>query len=303
VLVAIHEFGHYWVARRLGIKVLRFSIGFGRPLWKRTAGADAVEYVVAAIPLGGYVKLLDEREGNVPAADLPRAFNRQPVWKRIAVLLAGPGFNFLFAIFAYWILLVAGIPSLKPVVGAVEPDTIAASAGLRANDLIVAVDGEDVATREAALLAILEDMIDDGTIRLAVVGADGAARNAILDVGQRSAALTEPGALMPGLGFDFWLPHLPAVVGRVVEDGPAARAGLEAGDEIVAVNGEPVGDFRDLVALVQPRMNREIVLDVRRGDTLVQLPVSVAEHTVDGRSIGRIGVEPAPGPGRSLGRP
>jgi regulator of sigma E protease len=247
VLVAIHEFGHYWVARRLGIKVLRFSIGFGRPLWKRTAGADAVEYVIAAIPLGGYVKLLDEREGDVPLEDLPRAFNRQPVWKRIAVLLAGPGFNFLFAILAYWVLLTAGIPSLKPVVGDVEPQTIAAAAGLRANDLIVAVDGKDVATREAAVLAILEDMIDDGTVRLDVVGADGVPRDATLEIGERRAALTEPGALMPGLGFEFWLPTLPAVVGRVVEGGPAARAGLQPGDEIVAVDGEPVDDFRGLV--------------------------------------------------------
>ena len=113
ILVAVHEFGHFWVARRLGIKVLRFSIGFGKPLWQKVAGKDQVEYVVAAIPLGGYVKLLDEREGNVPAQELPRAFNRQPVWKRIAVLLAGPLFNLIFAVFLYWILFVAGVPALS----------------------------------------------------------------------------------------------------------------------------------------------------------------------------------------------
>src|SRR5690606_9164050 len=116
---------------RLGIRVLRFSIGFGKPLWQRTAGKDPVEYVIAAIPLGGYVKLLDEREGNVPPADAPRAFNRQPVWKRIAVLLAGPAFNLLFAVGVYWVLFVAGVPSLKPIVGPVHEGSIAAEAGLR----------------------------------------------------------------------------------------------------------------------------------------------------------------------------
>jgi regulator of sigma E protease len=230
VLVAIHEFGHFWVARRLGIKVLRFSIGFGRPLWRRIAGADRVEYVIASIPLGGYVKLLDEREGTVEPADLPRAFNRQPVWKRISVLLAGPAFNFLVAIVAYWILLLAGIPSLKPVIGEVEPDSIAARAGLQANDLIRTVTGEEVATREGALIGILEALIDDGRILLAVTGADGTTRDVTLDANQSQADLTEPGALLPGLGFEFWLPHLPAIVGRLVEDGPAARAGLAVGD-------------------------------------------------------------------------
>jgi regulator of sigma E protease len=296
VLVAIHEFGHFWVARRLGIKVLRFSIGFGRPLWRRIAGADRVEYVIASIPLGGYVKLLDEREGTVEPADLPRAFNRQPVWKRISVLLAGPAFNFLFAIVAYWILLLAGIPSLKPVIGEVEPDSIAARAGLQANDLIRTVTGEEVATREGALIGILEALIDDGRILLAVTGADGTTRDVTLDANQSQADLTEPGALLPGLGFEFWLPHLPAIVGRLVEDGPAARAGLAVGDEIVAVDSQPVHSFNDLVALVQPRMNHEIVLDIRREGRSVQVPVSVEEHTVDGRTIGRIGIEPAPGP-------
>src|SRR5687767_284060 len=158
VLVAVHEFGHYWVARRLGIKVLRFSIGFGKPLWQRTGGKDNVEYVVAAIPLGGYVKLLDEREGSVPEAELPRAFNRQPVWKRIAVLLAGPMFNLIFAVAVYWVLFLAGVPSLKPIVGEVEPGSIADRAGLRYEDTIVAVEGKRVQTLETATLAIIEDL-------------------------------------------------------------------------------------------------------------------------------------------------
>src|SRR5262245_13767355 len=152
VLVSVHEFGHYWVARRLGIKVLRFSIGLGKPLWKRVLGKDQVEYVIAVVPLGGYVRLLDEREGNVPPHELPRAFNRQPVWKRIAVLLAGPAFNLVFAVAMYWILFTAGVPALKPIVGDVMPDSIAARAGLRYEDTILAIDGNPVATLEAAML-------------------------------------------------------------------------------------------------------------------------------------------------------
>lgn len=297
LLVAVHEFGHYWVARRLGLKVLRFSIGFGRPIWRKVAGADAVEYVVAAIPLGGYVKLLDEREGEVDPAERHRAFNRQPIWKRIAVLVAGPAFNFLFAIAAYWILLAAGIPSLTPVVGEVTADSIAARAGLGSGDRIEAVAGRPVGTREDAILAILEDLIDDGAVRLRVHDDRGEDRDVILEAGAERTALTEPGALLPGLGFQFWYPSTPAVVGEVVAGGPADRAGLKSGDVIVEFDGEPVRDFVHLVTLVQPSMNRKIVLGIARGDASLDIPVEVEEQTVDGRTIGRIGVSPAPGPG------
>ncbi len=173
VLVAVHEFGHFWVARRLGIRVLRFSIGFGKPLYARVLGKDPVEFVIAAIPLGGYVKLLDEREGNVAERDLPRAFNRQPVWKRIAVLLAGPGCNLIFAIALYWVLFTAGVPALKPIIGEIAPDSIAARAGLRYEDEIVKVGGQPTQTLEAATLAIIEDLTDDGRIDLSVRGVDG----------------------------------------------------------------------------------------------------------------------------------
>lgn len=180
VLVAVHEFGHFWVARRLGIRVLRFSIGFGKPLYRRVLGADQVEFVIAAVPLGGYVKLLDEREGNVAERDLPRAFNRQPVWKRIATLLAGPIFNLIFAIALYWVLFVAGVPAIKPVVGEITPDSIASHAGLRYEDEILQVGGKPTATLEAATLAILEDLTDNGTIDMGVRGVDGAERDVSL---------------------------------------------------------------------------------------------------------------------------
>jgi regulator of sigma E protease len=294
VLVAVHEFGHFWVARRLGIKVLKFSIGFGRPLWSRKA-ADGVEYVIASIPLGGYVKLLDEREGNVPPEDLPKAFTQAPIWKRIAVLVAGAAFNFLFAILAYWMLLMAGVPSLKPVIGEVTPDSIAATAGLRPDDEIRAVGGKEVATREAALLGIFEDLVDDGTVELAVSGPTGSDRELRFEVGDRRSELAQPDALFPGLGFEFWSPRVPAVIGAVVDGSPAQVAGLVAGDEITALDGEPVDSFSQLVGLVEPRFDREVVLDVRRAEggstSTIQVPVRVGGDTVNGRRVGRIGIQ------------
>lgn len=293
ILVAVHEFGHYWVARRLGIKVLRFSIGFGKPLWKRTAGKDSVEYVIAAIPLGGYVKLLDEREGNVAPSEAPRAFNRQPVWKRIAVLLAGPAFNLVFAVAAYWVLFTAGVPTLRPVVGEVAADSIAGRAGLKYEDLIVSVGGKPVATLEAAMLGTLDDLIDDGTIAMRVRGLDGAERDLTLDAGEQRRALTQADTMLSGLGFDFWRPRMPAIVGSILGGSAAAKAGLKTGDQILKFEGQPVSDFAQLVRLVEPSANRTVTLEVSRNGEVVQVPITVGEDVADGRRVGRIGVAPA----------
>jgi regulator of sigma E protease len=303
ILVAVHEFGHFWVARRLGIRVLRFSIGFGKPLWQRTAGKDPVEYVIAAIPLGGYVKLLDEREGNVPASEAHRAFNRQPVWKRIAVLLAGPAFNLLFAIFVYWVLFVAGVPSLKPLVGEVEPDSIAAKAGLRYEDLIIAVDGKPVHTLEGTMLAVIDDLSKDGTIELRVEGVDGTIRDLALETGQQRRELTDAQKLLPGLGFDFWRPRLPAIVDRVLPESAAAKAGLQQGDRILSFDGQPVEDFGQLVKLVGPSAGKDVTLEIERQGETLAVAITVGEQTVGDKTIGMIGVQPVNQPlagGRSV---
>jgi regulator of sigma E protease len=291
VLVAVHEFGHFWVARRLGIRVLRFSIGFGKALWSRTSRKDGVEYVVAALPLGGYVKLLDEREGNVPASEAHRAFNTQPVWKRIAVLLAGPAFNLVFAVLMYWILFVAGVPALKPYIGEVAPNTIASEAGLRRDDQIVAVGGSKVETLEAATLGILEDLVDDGTIALRVRGADGIERDLQLVAGDRARGLTEPEKLFPGLGFQVGRPRVPAIVSKVRDDSAAARAGLQAGDEIVGFDGEPVEDFSELIRLVAPKAGESATLAIKRNGQLIEVPITLGAEEVEGQRVGRIGVE------------
>lgn len=292
VLVSVHEFGHYWVARRLGIKVLRFSIGFGKPLWQRVSGPDQVEYVVAAIPLGGYVKLLDEREGNVAPEELPRAFNRQPVWKRVAVLLAGPVFNLIFAVFLYWFLFVAGVPAPRPIIGEVTADSIAARAGLRYEDQIVGVGGKPVETLEEATLGILEDLTDGGTIRVRVRGVDGSERDLSLIAGDRSRELTQPDALLPGLGFDLWQPKVPAIVATVMDDTAAARAGVKVGDQILKVDDQPIADFNQLVNQVKPNPGRKVTLEIRRDGAIIAVPLTIGENTVGGRRVGLIGITP-----------
>lgn len=292
VLVAVHEFGHFWVARRLGIRVLRFSIGFGKPLYRRVLGKDPVEFVVAAIPLGGYVKLLDEREGNVAERDLPFAFNRQPVWKRIATLLAGPAFNLIFAIALYWVLFTAGVPAIKPIIGEITPDSISARAGLRYEDQIVAIGGRPTPTLEAATLAILEDLTDNGTIDMRVHGVDGAERDLSLVAGDRSRALTRPEALLPGLGFDIWRPRVKATVGEVVKGNAGERAGLKVGDEILAIDGRPISHFQELVNQVKPNPGRTVSLQVRRDGTVRDVQVTIGDDTEAGRKIGRIGIGP-----------
>jgi regulator of sigma E protease len=292
VLVAVHEYGHFWMARRMGIRVLRFSIGFGKPLWSRR-GADGTEYAIAAIPLGGYVKLLDEREGPVDPASVSQAYNRKPVWRRILVLLAGPLANFLFAVAAYWVLFVAGVPALKPVVGNVAPESAAASAGLRPGDEIVGVGSRETGTREAAVLAILDELMNDGAIALAVRDESGGTRQTELRVAGDTRSLTEPGALLPGLGFEFWYPVIPARVGKVLPGSPAERAGLLEGDDLVAVDGVAVDDFAALVARVQPKPGATLDFTIERDGARIEVPIEVEAQREGERLVGRIGVQPA----------
>jgi regulator of sigma E protease len=293
VLVAVHEYGHFWMARRMGIRVLRYSIGFGKVLWSRR-GKDQVEYAISAIPLGGYVKLLDEREGPVAPAIVHEAYNRKPVWRRILVLLAGPFANFLFASVAYWILFVVGIPALKPVIGDVKADSVAARAGLQSGDAIVGVGGQPVSTREGAVLAVLDRLMDGTPIELQVRGDEGAggARSVSLDVAGDRRALTEPGALLPGLGFDFWYPTVPTEIGTIVPDSPAARAKLQVGDRIVAVDGEPVADFSQLVRRVQPNPGRTLTFTIERAGDELDVPIEVEAQRDGERLVGRIGIQP-----------
>jgi len=294
LLVTVHEFGHFWVARRLGFKVLRFSIGFGRPLLTWVAGADRVEYVVAAVPLGGYVKLLDEREGPVAPQDLPRSFTHRPPWQRILVLLAGPASNILFAVLVLWGMLWAnGITEVRPTVGDVTAGSIAARAGLKSGDEIRAINGAAVTGQRDVVFDLLDAMSARGQAQLTVRGSAGETRQANLSVedpGERRR-LTEPAELFRGLGFQFWTPPVPPVLGPVTPDGPAAHAGLAAGDRIVAIDGVTMSDFRQIVEYISARPGQRINIDYRRAGALHSVQVAVASEEVGGRHVGRIRVQ------------
>ena len=297
VLVTVHEFGHYWVARRLGFKVLRFSVGFGKPLYSRVAGPDRTEYVIASIPLGGYVKMLDEREGPVSTEDLPRSFTRKPPWQRILVLIAGPAFNILFSIVVLWgMFWWTGTDEAKPIVGEVSAVSVAARAGLRQGDEINAINGIHVASQRDVVFDLLDAMSSHGNAALTVRGADGGTRVATLSVPDSATRvrLTEPAELFKGLGFEFATPPIPPVLGDV-KPGPAARAGLQTGDRIVSIGSVPIKDFRDVVTQIKPHPGEQVDITYRRGN--VDHTVHVRIDSVDGgdgKLVGRIEAGPAP---------
>ena len=293
LLVTVHEFGHFWVARRLGFKVLRFSIGFGQPLksWWLGAAADRTEIAIAPIPLGGYVKLLDEREGPVRPEDLPRSFTRKHPFQRIVVLLAGPAFNILFAILVLaGMMWASGVNQYLPVVGDVAAGSIAANAGLRSGDSILAINGTSVSEQRDVIFGLLDAMSSRGNADLTVRGSNGAVRDVELDV--RSAAtrrhLTAPSELFTGLGFQFWEPPIPAVLGHVMPDGPAARAGLQDGDRVVSIDGHGVKVWDDLVAQITPHPGGTVSLTYERNGATHTVQVEVASVEVDGKYVGRI---------------
>jgi len=247
VLVTFHEFGHFWVARKLGVRVLRFSVGFGKAVWSRRS-ADNTEYVIAAIPLGGYVKMLDEREGEVPEQELGQAFNRKPVWARIAIVAAGPAFNLLFAVLAFWLMFMVGIPESRPVVGSVSG--IAAEAGIEPGDTIVAVDGLDTRTWSHAILELIAQALDRNSPTVTVEDANGIRSDHQLDLSGLGPDFSEENTL-EALGIEPWRLEVPPVIGQVSEESAAAEAGLQPGDRIVSINGDEVTNWSLIGRLVQ----------------------------------------------------
>ncbi len=290
ILVAVHEFGHYWVAKKLGFKVLRFSIGFGKPIWMRHGkDADKTEYCVAAIPLGGYVKLLDERDGEVAPADLPRSFTRRPIAQRIAVLVAGPAMNFLFAVLLYAILAMIGTEIVRPVVGEVRPESPAAQAGLRRGDLIVRVGDRRVEDTEELQIAMIRRFANDGVIPLEV-RRDGGVASLSLRVAGNRRALTEPGQLLPGRGFDLASWKAATNVAAVPADSAGAKAGLKAGDRLLAVDGEALGNSSEFVTAISGAPDRTVAIDLERAGQRMQISAAVPRVLDQGRSIGRLGI-------------
>jgi regulator of sigma E protease len=288
ILIAVHEFGHFWVARRLGVRVLRFSIGFGQPLWKRVSPRDGTEYVIAAVPLGGYVKMLDEREASVAESDLPRAFNRQPLWRRTAIVVAGPLFNFAFAILAYWLVFVSGDTGLRPLVGEVAPESIAEQAGIRPGDELLEVGERPTATWEAAVYALVAEHLEGTDLALRVRDGDGAERVAYLDA-EALAGLSDDPNILQTLGLSPARPVLPAVIGELVRGEAADRAGLRPGDRLLSADGRPLDHWQHWVEYVRARPDTPIEVEVERGTGRLLLEVVPKALQQQDQVIGRIG--------------
>jgi regulator of sigma E protease len=288
VLIAVHEFGHFWVARKLGVKVLRFSIGFGRPLWRRTARSDGTEYVLAAIPLGGYVKMLDEREGEVPADQRHLAFNRQVLWKRSAIVAAGPLLNFAFAIAVFWALLVAGEAGDRTLVGEVTARSAAAEAGFAQGDEILQVGDRRTPTWESAVFALMAEALDGEDLPVRV--RDAAGQESVRHLaGSALASLPESPAILSALGLSQARPLLPPVIGEVLPGGAAEAGGLLAGDRVTEADGEPVATWQAWVDLVRQHPERAIRVRVQRDEAELDLTITPRRQEEQGQSVGKIG--------------
>jgi len=290
ILIAFHEFGHYWVAKRLGVKVLRYSIGFGKPLWRKVAGPDKTEYVIAALPLGGYVKMLDEREGDVPEQDRHRAFNRQKVWKRFAIVLAGPAFNLVFGVLAYLLVFMMGTTGVKPVVALVKPDSPAARAGLQTGMEIVSVEGWQTPTWEAVMQEALPRLIDRTELELNAKTSGGSPRNYHIELaGLNPNDITQA----PFRTLGIYTFNIPAKVGGFGEVSPAKQAGIQTGDVITQINGHPILDWIDISEYVVSRPDQDLVVSVKRDDQTLSFKIHTLAEKYNGRTVGRIGITPS----------
>jgi regulator of sigma E protease len=290
VLIAIHEFGHFWVARRCGVKVIRFSIGFGAPLLRWRDKLDT-EYVIAAIPLGGYVKMLDEREGEVTPGMEYMAFNRKPVLQRMAVVAAGPAANLLLAVLAYWFVFLSGERGVAPVIGAVEAGSVAELAGLEPGQEIVAIDGRETPTWKSVNYRLLDRIGDSGPISFSVryPGSDMVFRSESMLENWLSAS-EEPN-LIGGLGLEMYRPTIDPVLRDVVADSPAAAAGLRAGDRVVSADGLPMETWGGWVDYVRARPGEPIRIGFQRDGQLGETTVTPASLMDDsGSAYGQVGV-------------
>lgn len=287
ILITVHEFGHFWVARKLGVKVLRFSVGFGKPLFRWSGKNGETEYMIAAIPLGGYVKMLDEREGEVPEAEIDRAFNRQSLAVRSAVVFAGPAFNLLFAIFAFWLVFVSGDTGIRPLIGEVAEDSIAAAAGFQAEDELISISGRETLSWEAAYFTLMQESVSGEDLHVNVRDGDGYEASRLLP-GAGLAKMAESGRLLKSLGITRKWPKGPPVIGMVLEGEPAQRSGLRKGDRVLAVDNIDLTERDQLLDYISGSPGKEVLFEVERDTGVETIPVLVARKKEDTKT-GRIG--------------
>ncbi len=288
ILVAFHEFGHFWVARKAGVKVLRFSIGFGKVVGSFQKTPESTEYVLSAIPLGGYVKMVDEREGEVKKEDLPYAFNRQSLMARSAIVAAGPVFNLLLAVFLFWCVFILGETGMRPIVGAITPGTLAFDAGMQEGDEIVRVNDKQAPTWTEAISLLFSDAMNgESQIQVVVKTLDDTEQTRVFKI--EESDVQKPDILYKRLGLKPWTPDLQPIIGKVMPEGAAREAGLQTGDVIISADGNTISDWMEWVEYVRehPATIIELVVD-RDG---VHLPLVVTPKAVEqeGKTIGRIG--------------
>lgn len=289
VLVTIHEFGHFYVARRCGVKVLRFSIGFGKVLL-RWSDRQGTEYAISAIPLGGYVKMLDEREGDVPPEELHRSFNRKNVWQRMAIVAAGPIANFILAVLLFWALVIPGVRDFTPVIGSVEPGSLAAHAGLEAGQEILSIDGVPTPTRQAVYQQLLRRLGESGEMHVALRYPDSSLRyhsEVALDNWLKGAEEPDP---LGGLGLSFFVPEVDTLAAAVTPGSPADLAGMKPGDRVLAADGEAMTSGTDWIEYVKQRPGQPIALLLEREGEQLTLSVTPEAVTENGVTLGRVGV-------------
>ncbi|MGC2048423.1 MAG: RIP metalloprotease RseP [Gallionella sp.] len=291
LLVVFHELGHYWVARRCDVKVLRFSVGFGRVIYSKRFANSATEWVISAIPLGGYVQMVDEREGEVLAEDIQYAFNRKPVMQRMAIVVAGPLANFLLAIVLYWVMFVHGVPGLKPMLGDVTPGSPAAVAQLQSGDTILSINDETIPSWQELRWRLLDLALQKADVRMETLGISGTTITHALDVSGLEAKDLD-GEFLDKLGLHLYQPVLLPVIGKLAEGDVAQRAGLQQGDRILRANGLAINLWSEFVDVVRTHAGQTLLLDVQRGDMTLNIAVVPQSIVESGTTVGKIGAAP-----------
>ncbi len=317
ILITFHEFGHYWVARKCNVKILRFSVGFGKPIWRfdfntpwwhlgftnppwKTGGntifkqrefePDETEFVLAGLPLGGYVKMLDEREGTVQPDELRYAFNRKTLGQRLAIVLAGPIFNFIFAIFAYWMIYMIGVSGLKPVIDEITPQSPAMVAGFQTGDEIVQIDTTPVRTWTSTIDLLVPGIVDARSVQIQVMNSNNAVRYLELDLSRISIDDMASGGLLTKIGIEPRVPEFPAVLGEIMPDRAADQAGMRPGDRIITADSQPISTWVEWVEYVRAAPEKLIIVEIERQGTTQELELTPqALEQENGEIIGRIG--------------
>ena len=300
LLVIIHEYGHFQVARWCGVKVLKFSIGFGKPLWQKSFGKDNTLFVLAAIPLGGFVKMLDERELkaeqaadpelpkiNYSETELQRAFNRQSVWKRIAIVIAGPLANLLLAIVLYWALFMLGVTGTRPVIGEVVSNGLAAQASLTSGEIIQKINGEAVSSWQEARWILLEESLEDKSVDIETTNQNNELFQHTLNfAGVNNDSEVD---ILKKIGIEEYRPNIPAVIGEILPDSAADKAGFVTGDKVLSIDGVTIGDWEQLVNIVKSSPNKKLWFEIERGQKTLRIAATPEKVEENSESLGRLG--------------